>query len=120
MILGAFGAHSLEGAVVKWGLEPAEQARRLETWDVGVRYQMYHALALLATGLLAVRQPSRSLAVAGIAFALGTLIFSGCLYALVLSGVKILGAVVPLGGLSLIVGWFALALGVWRMNSNSA
>lgn len=115
VILGAFGAHALESAVKDWGLAADEQARRLVTWDVAVRYQMYHALALLATGILAVHKPTKSLVVAGAAFTLGTLVFSGCLYVLVLSGVKILGAVVPLGGLGLIVGWLALAVAAWRM-----
>jgi uncharacterized membrane protein YgdD (TMEM256/DUF423 family) len=76
---------------------------------------MYHVLALLATGILALHRPSRSLVVASAAFTFGTLIFSGFLYVLVLSGVKILGAVVPLGGLGMIVGWLALAVAVWRM-----
>ena len=118
VILGAFGAHGLENAVKDWGLSADEQARRLATWDVAVRYQMYHALALLGAGLLALHQRSRSLAVASVAFTLGTLVFSGCLYVLVLSGIKILGAVVPLGGLGMIVGWLALASGVWRMKSS--
>ena len=115
VILGAFGAHGLEGAVKEWGLDIDEQSRRLATWDVAVRYQMYHALALLAVGILAVHKPSKNLAVASIAFTLGTLVFSGCLYALVLTGIKVLGAVVPLGGLSMIVGWLAFAVGVWRI-----
>lgn len=115
VVLGAFGAHWLEGAVKDWGLEADEQARRLATWEVAVRYQMYHALALLAVGILAVHKPTKSLAVAGVALTLGTLVFSGCLYVLVLSGIKILGAVVPLGGLGMIVGWLALAVGVWSM-----
>jgi len=115
VVLGAFGAHGLESAIKDWGLGADEQARRLATWDVAVRYQMYHVLALLGTGILAIHQPTKSLVVASAAFTLGMLVFSGCLYALVLSGVKILGAVVPLGGLGLIVGWVALAVSVWRM-----
>ena len=115
VVLGAFGAHGLESAVQDWGLAADEQADRLATWDVAVRYQMYHALALLATGLLALHRPTKSLVVASAAFTLGTLVFSGCLYALVLSGVKILGAVVPLGGIAMIVGWLALAVAVWRL-----
>ena len=115
VVLGAFGAHGLESAVKEWGLTANEQTRLLATWDVAVRYQMYHALALLGVGVLAIYRPTRSLAVAGVAFTLGTVIFSGCLYVLVLSGIKILGAVVPLGGLSMIVGWLALAVGVSRM-----
>ena len=115
VVLGAFGAHGLESAVKNWALTADEQAHRLATWDVAVRYQMYHVLALLATGILAIHKPSKGLFVASVAFVVGTLIFSGCLYALVLSGVKILGAVVPLGGLSMIVGWVALAVSIWRM-----
>lgn len=115
VILGAFGAHGLESAVKEWGLGADEQTRRLATWDVAVRYQMYHALALLAAGILAIHRPSKSLAVAGFMFTVGTLVFSGCLYALVLSGIKILGAIVPLGGLGMIVGWLALAVAVSRM-----
>jgi uncharacterized membrane protein YgdD (TMEM256/DUF423 family) len=115
VVLGAFGAHGLESAFKDWGLAADEQARRLANWNVAVRYQMYHVLALLATGILAIHRPSRSLVVASAAFTFGTLIFSGFLYVLVLSGVKILGAVVPLGGLGMIVGWLALAVAVWRM-----
>jgi len=109
VILGAFGAHWLNGAVKQWGLTPDAQARQLETWEVAVRYQLYHAFALLAVGILAQRQPSRLLGWSAALFLAGTLIFSGCLYALVLSGVKMLGAIVPLGGVSLIVGWVLLA-----------
>ncbi len=114
VILGAFGAHGLQTAVKEWGLDPAEQTKRLETWDVAVRYQMYHALAMLAVGLLAVRKPAPGLAVAAISFTAGVFVFSGCLYALVLSGIKILGAIVPLGGVAMIVGWVALAIAAWR------
>ena len=111
--LGAFGAHWLAGAVEDWGLSAEEQARRLDIWDVAVRYQMYHALALLGVGLLDSLQPRRTLRVAAILFLVGTAIFSGCLYALVLSGVKILGAIVPIGGTALIAGWVVLGVGAW-------
>jgi uncharacterized membrane protein YgdD (TMEM256/DUF423 family) len=107
---GAFGAHWLEGAVQHWGLEPSEQMKRLATWEVAVRYQMYHALALLAVGLLAMRGNNRWLGWSAKCFIAGVAIFSGCLYALVLSGVKILGAIVPIGGTCLIVGWVLLAI----------
>ena len=80
----------------------------MATWEVAVRYQMYHALALLVVGVWASFQPSRALVIAGLAFVLGVVIFSGCLYALVLTGVKVLGAIVPIGGLLLIIGWLAL------------
>jgi uncharacterized membrane protein YgdD (TMEM256/DUF423 family) len=70
---------------------------------------MYHALALLACGVLAHLRPSLSLSIAAWFFLLGALIFSGMLYALVLSGVKILGAIVPIGGVLMICGWLSLA-----------
>ena len=108
--LGAFGAHWLEDAVQQWGLEPQEQLKRLATWEVAVRYQMYHALALLAVGLLAMRGNNRWLGWSAKFFIVGVVIFSGCLYALVFSGVKILGAIVPIGGTCLIVGWILLAI----------
>jgi uncharacterized membrane protein YgdD (TMEM256/DUF423 family) len=108
--LGAFGAHGLEKAVRNWGLSEAEQAHRLHNWEVGVRYQMYHALALLAIGILAAQQPSAALRGAGIAFTLGILIFSGCLYAYVGSGFKWLGMIVPIGGVALLAGWLLLAV----------
>jgi uncharacterized membrane protein YgdD (TMEM256/DUF423 family) len=108
--LGAFGAHWLREALPRWGLEPAESSRRLEIWEVAVRYQMYHALALLALGWLQERFPAPGLwsAVTWLWIA-GVLIFSGCLYALVVSGVKVLGAIVPIGGTALLIGW-AVAL----------
>jgi uncharacterized membrane protein YgdD (TMEM256/DUF423 family) len=102
---GAFGAHGLKDRFA-----PAD----LANWETAARYQMYHALALLAVGLLAARSPSRLLNLAGLSMTLGTLIFSGCLYALVLTGERRLGAVVPLGGVLLIVGWIFLAIAAFR------
>lgn len=112
--LGAFGAHWLESAVEQWGLAPEEQAQRLATWEVAVRYQMYHALALLAVGVLAMRGSSRSLTWSANLFVVGVTIFSGCLYVLVITGVKVLGAIVPIGGTCLIIGWVLLAVGSWK------
>lgn len=111
VMLGAFGAHWLEDAVTRWDLTPQEQARQLEIWETAVRYHFFHALALLAVGLLERFDPQRAWRCAAVAFVLGVAIFSGCLYALVLSGVKLLGAVVVLGGVSFIVGWLILAAG---------
>lgn len=105
--LGAFGAHALEGHLADT-LAASEAARALQTWEVAVRYQMYHALALLVTGLWANAHPRRALTIAGWAFVLGVAIFSGCLYVLVLTGLKLLGAIVPIGGVLLILGWLAL------------
>lgn len=110
--LGAFGAHWLEGAIQRWNLSLEDQTRRLHNWEVGVRYQMYNALALIAIGILATRHPNRWFAAAGIAFLMGTLIFSGCLYAYVLSGQKIFGMLVVFGGLAQLAGWTMMLIGV--------
>lgn len=109
--MGAFGAHGLEVHLAKSG---NDSARLLGIWDTASEYQMMHALALLAVGLLAARGGGRSVWLAGMAMTLGTLVFSGCLYALVLSGQKWLGAVVPIGGVLMIVGWVFLAVGAVR------
>src|SRR5262249_26044053 len=92
VILGAFAAHGLKSYLSVTGDEwTAKQAN----WDTAARYQMYHALALLIVGLLAERRDCLCKHLAGAAMFLGTVIFSGCLYALVLTGQKSLGAVVP-------------------------
>src|SRR5438132_7774377 len=96
---GAFGAHALRGK-----LEPA----MLEAFETGVRYQLFHALALLA--LAALTSAGVRTSVTGWAFVAGTALFSGSLYLLALTGVRQLGAVTPLGGLSLLAGWALLAL----------
>jgi uncharacterized membrane protein YgdD (TMEM256/DUF423 family) len=104
--LGAFGAHGLRGRVAE---------NLLATWGTGADYLGMHALALLACGLLALHLPgSRLVGAAGWCFAIGSLLFSGSLFALVLSGVRGLGAITPFGGTLLIAGWGLLALGAWR------
>lgn len=103
--LGAFGAHAL-----KLRLSPED----LAIFEVGVRYQMYHALALLALGFFASKIESGLVKAAGLLFVAGILIFSGSLYTLVLSGVRVLGAVTPIGGLCFIVGWSLLAFAAFK------
>ncbi len=99
---GAFGAH---------GLKDRMDARALEVFETAAKYQMYHALALLAVGLLALMgRTGASLSFAGWSFLIGTLIFSGTLYALALTGIRWLGAITPIGGVFLILGWLALAV----------
>ncbi len=110
--LGAFGAHGLEKGLAASGLDAGTVADRLGTWEVAVRYQIYHALALLILGVLATRCGTLSRLLSGIAFVLGVLIFSGCLYGYVLSGVKTLAMIVPVGGVLLIVGWGLLIVAV--------
>jgi len=107
--LGAFGGHGLRGR-----LSP----RDLEIYEVAVRYQMYHALALLLVALWIGRAlPSASSALSGAGWALtaGTILFSGSLYLLVLTGVRSLGALTPIGGFALLLGWALLGLALWRM-----
>lgn len=103
---GAFGAHGLKSL-----LEASGQAGN---WETAARYALGHALAIVVAGLWAAVRPSRLVAAAGWCFLVGTAIFSGCLFALAVSGVRLLGAVVPVGGLLLIAGWALLALAGWR------
>jgi len=101
--LGAFGAHALRGRLVP---------DMLTVFEIGVRYQMYHALALLAVGGGAARWGGSAVA-AGWLFVAGTVLFSGSLYALAFTGQRWLGAVTPFGGAALLVGWAALAWAAW-------
>jgi uncharacterized membrane protein YgdD (TMEM256/DUF423 family) len=105
IVLGAFGAHALRASL---------DAHALATWHTAVEYQFWHALALLATGMLARDGATTPLRIAAIAFAVGMVLFSGSLYLLAL-GVGALGAVTPLGGVALIGGWIALASHAMRL-----
>src|SRR5690349_2805557 len=98
--LGAFGAHGLRGK-----LSP----EMLAVFETGVRYNMYHALALVGGALLSARIEGRLLTAAGWLFTAGIVLFSGSLYALALTGVTTLGAITPLGGLAFLAGWACLA-----------
>ena len=102
---GAFGAHALRAR-----LTPED----LAIFETAARYQMYHALALLAVAWVAGRWPGAAASASGWLFLAGTLVFSGSLYLLVLTGARWLGAVTPLGGLALLAGWLALAWAVAR------
>ena len=99
--LGAFGAH---------GLKTRVDAELLVIFETGVRYHMYHALALLAVGWAATRWPSAAVTTAGWAFLAGIVIFSGSLYLMTFTGARWLGAITPLGGLAFLAGWASLAL----------
>jgi uncharacterized membrane protein YgdD (TMEM256/DUF423 family) len=106
--LGAFGAHSLRDRL---------SADMLQVFQTGVTYQMYHALALIGVGILLGRfsvEGSPWLTASGWLFIAGSVLFSGSLYILSLSGVTWLGAITPLGGVAFLLGWLALALGLWR------
>ena len=103
--IGAFGAHALHDMLVRAG--------RLDTFETAVRYQFYHALALLAVGVLwAARPELRALGTTGALWAGGIVVFSGSLYALCFTGITKLGAVAPIGGLLLLGGWISLLLAV--------
>jgi len=108
---GAFGAHTLKSILDATG--------RADNWETAVRYCLYHGLALLilavAAALPQASQARGLLHAAGWCFLLGTLIFSGCLATLALTGVKILGAVVPIGGVLFLIGWALVAAGALRM-----
>ena len=103
--LGAFAAHGLKSRLTP---------ELLATFEIGVRYQMVHALALLAVGWALTRWPGAVLSAGGWLFVAGTLLFSGSLYLLSLTGEKWLGAVAPAGGLAFLAGWLCLAWGAWR------
>lgn len=103
VMIGAFGAHGLKAKLSEYALG---------VYKTGVEYQFYHTFALLAVGLLALRFQSGLLTSSGWSFLLGIIIFSGSLYALALSGVKVLGAITPIGGLFFILGWVLLAVAV--------
>ena len=99
VMFGAFGAHALRNR-----LSP----EMLAVFETGVRYQMYHAFALLIVALAAARFDGWLVRAAGWAFTAGIVLFSGSLYALALTGMTTLGAVTPIGGLAFLVGWILL------------
>jgi uncharacterized membrane protein YgdD (TMEM256/DUF423 family) len=101
--LGAFGAHALRAR-----LTPAD----LAIFETGVRYQMYHALALFCVAWAATRWSGGLVHAAGWSFVAGILVFSGSLYVLVLTGQRWMGAITPIGGVALLLGWALLA---WRI-----
>ena len=107
--LGAFHAHGLESWLERCGLSGELLERRLDNVEAGVRYQLFHALALLGIAAL-MQERSRLLNWIAAGFLLGTFLFSGSLYAIVFSGQTWFGMVAPLGGLTLIVSWAALVL----------
>jgi uncharacterized membrane protein YgdD (TMEM256/DUF423 family) len=102
---GAFGAHALRNHL------PPDL---LATWETAVRYQLVHALALLATAWAATRWPGALANVAGWSFFAGTVVFSGSLYVLSLTGLRWLGAVTPIGGLAFLAGWTCLGWAGWQ------
>lgn len=98
--LGAFGAH---------GLAQILNEKSLSTFHTGAQYQMYHALALIGFGLFSLHFPNTVTSLPGWAFTVGTLLFSGSLYALALTQIKLLGIITPFGGISFLLGWIVFA-----------
>ena len=103
--LGAFAAHGLKSRLAP---------DLLAVFEVGVRYQMYHALALLAVAWASTRWPGTAVTASGWLFVAGTVVFSGSLYLLSLTGVRWLGAITPVGGLAFLAGWACLAWAALR------
>ena len=105
VVFGAFGAHSLKSTL---------SSEMLETFEVAVRYQMYHSLGLLAAAWAASQWQNHLTTTAGWCFFAGILIFSGSLYILSLTGIRWLGAITPIGGLAFIIGWGCLTVAAIR------
>lgn len=105
--LGAFAAH---------GLKSRLSPEMFNIFEVGVRYHIYHALALLAVAWASTRWPGGSVTAAGWLFLIGTVIFSGSLYLLSVTGLRWLGAITPVGGLAFLLGWLLLA---WRVSQGN-
>ncbi|MDX1430584.1 MAG: DUF423 domain-containing protein, partial [Rhodothermales bacterium] len=104
VLAGAFGAHALADSL----------GDRADVYETAVRYQMYHAVALVLVGLLRSRIESGILAAAGWCFVGGIVLFSGSLYALVILDLPVLGALAPVGGLGFVAGWLLFGAGVWH------
>ena len=109
--LGAFGSHSLKDVI---------SADNLATFETGVRYQFYHSLGILAVALLWYRvRGIKLVGLAGWLFVAGIVFFSGSLYGLALTGIRVLGILTPLGGVAMIAGWVALALSGLRQPAST-
>ena len=107
VVFGAFGSHSL-----KTKLSPEQ----LIVYDTATRYLMYHALGILAFGLLAYNVPDSVVKLPGIIMLLGIFLFSGSLYLIALKGLTNLGIITPFGGTALIVSWILLAVNIYRLD----
>lgn len=104
--LGAFGAHGLEATLQANG--------RADTFETANRYHMIHALALIAVAWLSTLTPGRWSHIAGWAFVVGSVLFSGSLYVLAIFDIGFMGAIAPIGGVSLLIGWAALGIAIWH------
>ena len=101
--IGAFGAHALESLLT---------ADQLQTYNSGVEYHFYHALGLLLVGIISSHAPSKQLKWSALLLGLGIILFSGSLYVLAVSGIRWIGAITPVGGISFIAGWVMLFVAI--------
>ena len=112
--LGAIGAHFVPDFLNSAHAENPDKAelvlRRMDNWKTAALYQMFHAIGMLVVGVISLTRPHRLLNFSGWMFLLGIILFSGLLYTLVLTEIRVLGAIVPLGGTSFIVGWVLVVL----------
>ena len=102
---GAFAAHGLKGHLT---------ADQLDIWETGARYHMYQSLGLLGVAWATTRWPGGATTAAGWLFVAGVILFSGSLYLLAVTHVRVLGAITPIGGVCFLIGWALLALAAWR------
>lgn len=109
VVIGAFGAHALK--------EFLEANGRLEVFETAVKYQFYHAIALIIVGILAQKMDKVWVMRTSRAFILGVIVFSGSLYALSITNIGFFGAITPIGGLLMILGWICLIIGIKRSGS---
>jgi uncharacterized membrane protein YgdD (TMEM256/DUF423 family) len=105
VLLGAFGAHALKKIL---------SADMLAIYHTAVQYQFYHALGLLAVGIIGLHYPSKWVRLSGVFLTAGIIIFSGSLYVLSLSEIKTFGAITPIGGLAFVIGWICLSIAIWK------
>jgi len=110
VLIGAFGAHALPDWLNNRGVLAEDMGRYQDVFETGSEYHLVHSLALWGVGLFLLQHANRWAAAAAVNFLLGISIFSGCLYAYALTGINVLGAIVPLGGIALIAGWLCLAM----------
>lgn len=103
--LGAFGAHGLEGKIPD---------KYLETWQTAVQYQMFHVVGLLVLGLLAGKISSPLINWSGWLMLIGIILFSGSLFILSVTQIKVLGAITPLGGVSFLVAWVLMIIAAYK------
>jgi len=108
VLLGAFGAHALKNS-----LSP----EMLAVYKTGIEYQFYHSLGLLLIGVIGIRLNSKWIQGSAILLIVGIILFSGSLYILSISGIKIIGAITPIGGISFVAGWICLIIGIQKQKT---